>query len=161
MNIRELKHEFPENPPPADTAHCPDFTSGSILKRLLGRRFQDPLPGELRSWPVAHRRWHRTSHAACGKCNSRRGWHRLPLDVLPTACFSALTWVPGKKLLTCCQSRRRSRSSRPRRPRPPRPSPPRPSAASTASPCLPSHRVGTVIIRARQAARRAFMCQHQ
>lgn len=37
--------------------------------------------------------------------NSRRVWHWFPLDsLLPKAPFSAVTWVFGKKLLTCCQS---------------------------------------------------------
>lgn len=40
------------------------------------------LPGELRSLPVGHRRWHRMSHTACGECNSRRSWHWFPLDIL-------------------------------------------------------------------------------
>jgi len=39
--------------------------------------------------------------------NSRRVWHWFPLDsLLPKAPFSAVTWVFGKKLLTCCQSDR-------------------------------------------------------
>lgn len=61
--------------------------------------------GELQSLPAGHRCWHRMSHAACVECNSRRVWHWFPLDILlPKAPFSAVTWVLGKKLLTCCQS---------------------------------------------------------
>lgn len=47
------------------------------------------------------------SHAACGECNSRCRGHGRPLEtLLPKAPFAVVTWVLGRKLLTCCQSDR-------------------------------------------------------
>lgn len=37
------------------------------------------LPGEPQPLPVAHRGWHRTSHAACTEHCSRHAWHWCPL----------------------------------------------------------------------------------
>lgn len=45
------------------------------------------------------------SHAACTEHYSRHAWHWCPLIFFSLkAPFSAVTWVLGKRLFTCCQS---------------------------------------------------------
>lgn len=68
------------------------------------------LPGEPQPLPVAHRGWHRTSHAACTEHYSRHAWHWCPLVFFSLkAPFSVVTWVLGERLFTCCQGGREAR----------------------------------------------------
>lgn len=86
--------------------HCKEFIAGPMLPwgapgtgcpRTL-------LPGEPQPLPVAHRGWHRTSHAACTEHYSRHAWHWCPLVFFSLkAPFSVVTWVLGERLFTCCQ----------------------------------------------------------